>query len=91
LLYDHKHEKNPATKDEPTTDYVRRRILWRLWHYERLNGDVSIDIFPAITYDTKTNGFHKVSFLWRLFRYEKGPKGKKLDLLFIPLIRSHKN
>ena len=90
LLYDHKHAKVAATKDEPATDYVRRRILWRLWHYERLNGDVSIDIFPAITYDTKTNGFHKVSFLWRLFRYEKGPKGKKFDLLFIPLIRSHK-
>jgi hypothetical protein len=89
FLYDYKHEKTPASSDTGATDYTRRRILWRLWHYERLNNDVSIDIFPAITYDSKANGFHKASFLWRLFRYENGPNGKKLDLLFIPLIRKN--
>jgi len=88
-LYDHKHERSPAKGAEGrgVQDYTRARILWRLWHYERLNGDVSVDIFPGITYDRKTNGFKKISFLWRLFRYEKGPKEKKLDLLFLPLIR----
>jgi hypothetical protein len=67
---------------------VRSRVLWRLWHYERSNGDVSVDIFPAITYDTKTNGFKSASFLWRCFRYERGKDGKKLDLLFVPIMRS---
>jgi hypothetical protein len=88
-LYDHKHERAPAKADgdEPADDYTRARVLWHLWHYERRNGDVSVDIFPGITYDRKTDGFKKVSFLWRLFRYEKGPQGKKLDLLFIPLMR----
>ena len=88
-LYDHMHERSAATTDtdQAADDYTRARVLWRLWHYERLNGDVSVDIFPGITYDRKTDGFKKVSFLWRLFRYEKGPQGKKLDLLFIPLMR----
>lgn len=83
-LYDYRRERNPAQKH----DYVRRRVLWRLWHYERLNGDVSADVFPAITWDRRRDGARKVSFLWRLFRYEKAPgSGTKLDVLFIPLSR----
>ncbi|MCX6996226.1 MAG: hypothetical protein NTV49_03875 [Kiritimatiellaeota bacterium] len=88
-LYDYKREVTPLAKAPAgTNDYTRARVLWRLWHYERLNGDVSLDVFPGFTYDRKTDGFKKVSWLWRFFRYERGQAGaKKLDLLFIPLMR----
>jgi hypothetical protein len=89
LLYDYKRRVRTDLKEESSDDYVRSRVLWRLWHYERENGNVSVDVFPAITYDKKPDGFKKISFLWRLYRYEKGPKGKKLDLLFVPLIRQN--
>jgi len=29
-------------------------------------------------------------FVFRVLHYERGPEGKKLDLLFIPFIRSEK-
>jgi hypothetical protein len=89
-LYDYKHEAGPLPGIRPgaTNDYARTRVLWRLWHYERLNGNVSVDVFPSFTYDRKTDGFKKISFLWRGFRYERAPDGhRKLDILFIPLRR----
>ena len=62
--------------------------MWRLWHYERLNGNVSVDVFPSFTYDRKTDGLKKVSFLWRGFRYERAPDGsRKIDILFVPVKR----
>lgn len=88
-LYDTKRELKPKTETAQPLDYERRRILWRLWHYEKRNGDVSVDIFPAITYDTRTDGFSKTSFLWRFFRYEKHPEGGvDLDVFFLPLKRA---
>jgi len=87
-LYDVKKELSQASGDVPAHDYVRRRVLWRFWHYERLNGELSVDSFPFITYDRKPDGFRKTSFAWRVFRYEKHPDGtRKLDLLFVPLWR----
>jgi len=84
-LYDSRSESGGGDKAH---DYVRRRILWRVWHYERLNGDVSVDALPFITYDRKTDGFKRVSFLGRVFRYQKNADGgKSLDLLFLPLRR----
>ena len=84
FLYDWRHESVP----EENHDYSRRRVLWRLYHYERLNGDESTDVFPAITYDRRKDGYRKFSFLWRLFRYERDPeKGTSLDVLFLPLRR----
>ena len=89
-LYDYNHEVGPLAKTPAgTNDYTRARVLWHLWHYERLNGDVSVDLFPGITYDRKLDGFKKISWLWRVFRYERSKDGgKKLDLLFIPFMRS---
>jgi len=87
LLYDYTHTVTPAQDNSGVDDYSRSRVLWRLWHSERSNGNVSVDVFPAITYDRKTDGFKKISFLWRLFRYERSKDGSKLDLLFIPLKR----
>jgi hypothetical protein len=84
FLYDWRHESVP----EENHDYTRRRVLWRLYHYERLGDAESTDIFPAITYDRRKDGYSKFSFLWRFFRYERDPeKGTYLDILFIPLRR----
>ena len=84
FLYDWHHESVP----EENHDYARRRVLWRLYHYERLGDAESTDIFPAITYDRRKDGYSKFSFLWRFFRYERDPeKGSSLDILFIPLRR----
>lgn len=89
-LFDTRHDTVAAKSgNEEPLDYKRRRILWRLWHYEKRNGNVNVDLFPAITYDTRTDGFSKVSFLWRLYRYERHPEGGvDLDLFFLPLSRA---
>jgi hypothetical protein len=89
-LYDYKHDIGLLSGKRAglTNDYTRSRVLWRLWHYEKLNGDVSVDVFPSFTYDRKPDGFKKVSFLWRFFRYEREANGEtKVDALFIPLKR----
>ena len=84
FLYDFKRESIPSDGHE----YVRRRVLWRLYHHEELDGDSSTDVFPAITWDRRKDGYRKASFLWRLFRWERDPeKGTSLDLLFVPLLR----
>lgn len=70
------------------TSHARTRILWKLWDREERDGNVTVDAFPGFTYDSKTNGYTKTSFLWRFFRYENDPaKGRKVDLLFLPLWR----
>jgi hypothetical protein len=88
FLYDYHHKIKSSGPEQGQDDYTRARVLWRLWHYEKSNDDVSVDVFPAITYDRKKDGYRKMSFLWRFFRYESGSKGRKLDLLFIPLLRT---
>ncbi len=88
-LYDTRRKFAQATPTAKPLDYERRRILWRLWHYEKRGGEVSVDVFPSITYDTHPDGFSKTSFLWRLYRYERHPDGGvDLDLLFLPLRRA---
>jgi hypothetical protein len=83
-LYDSRRESSPSEAH----DYVQRRVLWRLWHYERLNGDVSMDLFPAMTWDRRTDGGRKFTFLWRLFRNETDAEGRRtLDILFLPVLR----
>ena len=81
LLYDYER------RGRPNREQVRARVLWRFWHYERRNGNVEMDMFPAITYRRNVDGHKRMSFLWRLFRYERTDKGRKLDLFFIPLMR----
>ncbi len=87
-LYDFHHEVRPASGTELSYDYARTRVLWRVWHSERLNGTVSTDVFPFITYDSRPDGFRKTTFLWRFFRYETGQAGTKVDLCFLPVYRS---
>ena len=84
FLYNHEHRADKVKG----TSYTSHRVLWKLWDWEEENGDVSLDVFPGFTYDSKKNGYRKTSFLWRLFRYENDPKeGKKVDLLFLPVWR----
>lgn len=88
-LFDYKHSvtAKPASPESPEV-YTRSRVLWYLWHYQRTNGDVSIDSIPGFTYDRTTDGYKKISLIWRLFRYERKPDGaRNLDLLFIPIMR----
>jgi hypothetical protein len=88
LLYDYNRKIQPESPTSTrNTDTTLSRVLWRLWHYERTDDDVSADVFPAITYDRKGDTFKKVTFLWRFFRYERGNGGRKLDLLFVPVLR----
>lgn len=73
---------------EAREDYTRTRILWRFLHYERDHDTVSLDVFPAITYDRDGAEKRKVSFLWRAFRYERKNGQKAVDLLFVPVWRT---
>ena len=84
LLYNGEHRADTVKG----TSYTSHKVLWKLWDWEEENGDVALDVFPGFTYDSKTNGYSKTSFLWRFFRYENDPeKGKKVDLLFVPVWR----
>ena len=87
LLYDWQHRVTPAGAGAVAEDYTRHRVLWRLWHYERLNGDVGVDVFPGVTYDRSADGTRAFSFLWRLFRYERSAAGVKVHLFFVPIVR----
>ena len=84
FLYNASHKRDRMTN----RSYASRKVLLKLWDWEEENGDVSLDVFPGFTYDSKTNGYAKTSFLWRFFRYESDPKeGTSVDFLFIPLWR----
>ena len=83
-LYKHNREKDLVKNDTCS----QHRILWKLWDWEEKNGDISLDVFPGFTYDSKTNGYMNASFFWRLFRYENDPaKGTAVDCLFVPIWR----
>jgi hypothetical protein len=89
LLCDSLREHTGATAAEPAHDYTRQRVLYRLFHRETLNGAVSVDAFPAVTYDRDpARRLCKVSFLWRVFRYERSDRGCAVDLLCVPVWRS---
>lgn len=87
-LYDYRSEKQ-VDAGGVRHEYRRTRVLWRLWHNERTDGDSSTDVFPAITIDRRADGFRKVSFLWRAFRYEADADHRAVDVLFIPVWRRH--
>jgi hypothetical protein len=71
----------------PSTERVRRRLLWKAWDYRRVNGTVEVDVFPFITYDRSPDS-REVSFLWRFYRNRRAADGSRaLDLLFIPVRR----
>ncbi len=74
-----------SREDPRETDFS---LLWRVAHYERDGDDKALDVFPGITWDSKSTGYRQFSFLWRLFRTERTEDGRRnLDVLFIPVIR----
>ena len=89
-LYDYRFRggRHPKDKPEEKQDYTRARILWRAMHYERVNDDRSLDLFPFITWDRRADGTRQFTFLWRLYRSRRAPDGgRKLDILFLPILR----
>ena len=85
LLYNYTRR---ADRMEGTT-YTRHNVLWKLWDWTEEGGNVSLDVFPGFTYDSKKDGYTKTSFLWRLFRYESDPTSNTtaVDFLFVPVWR----
>lgn len=68
--------------------YRRHSILWKFWDWREEDGDVSLDCFPGVTYNSGKDGSMSFSFLWRFYRYARDANGdKKLDILFIPFMR----
>ena len=87
-IYDYLSRTEGAKGPADVRRYSRSRVLWRVWRCERTDGDVSVDMIPAITYDRKADGFKKITFLWRAFRYERTAGGdRKMDIAFIPVMR----
>ena len=85
LLYNYTRR---ADRMEGTT-YTRHNVLWKLWDWTEEGGNVSLDVFPGFTYDSRKDGYTKTSFLWRMFRYESDPTSNTtaVDFLFVPVWR----
>jgi hypothetical protein len=88
-LWDSLREAGPDPDDPKTRhDYTRKRLLWRVWHYEKVDGDVAVDLFPFTTWDRRRSGYRRFSFGGPLLRWEKHPdRGTGFRLLFIPFSR----
>lgn len=80
-LYYYSHQDKTETEQERTT----ARILWKLYHREKLGDESNFDIFPFISYSENPKR-SRFSFCWRLFNYEKTPESLKLNLFFIPIL-----
>jgi len=72
-----------AHKNKP--EKSERKILWWFMNYKKTGKNVSLDVFPFITYD-KVPGeeISQFSVFWRLFRWREEKEKRALDLLFIP-------
>lgn len=67
---------------------VHTSILGKLWERKEEYGRVTVDAFPAFSYEKKSDGSTMTSFLWRFYRYGVDmEKGITLDLFFIPICR----
>jgi hypothetical protein len=80
-LYYYSHHDKTETEPEKTT----ARILWKLYHRERLGDEINFDIFPFISY-SENQKRSRFSFCWHLFNYEKTEDSFKLHLLFMPVL-----
>jgi len=87
-LYDYR-KRHIEKEKAPSEEYVRSRILWKIMHYEKIDGDAALDVFPTITWDSKADGSRQFSFLWRFFRCGRPAQGgTDLDVLFLPVLRA---
>ena len=75
---------NAAYRNKP--EKVERKILWWIMNYNRKGENVSLDVFPFITYDKlPKEEISQFSVFWRLFRWREEKEKRMLDILFIPL------
>ncbi len=86
LLWLYESEWTSAKKDSP--DEKHKKILWRLMDYEKYGENVSLDVFPFITYDKfPKKKIKQFSVFWRVFRWREEKEKRALDVLFLPVIR----
>jgi hypothetical protein len=72
----------------PAPEKTRRSILWRVMRYEKTGEDVSLDVFPFITYDARSaEKLTQFSVFWRLYRKRTEGGKTALDVLGIPVRR----
>ncbi|MDK2971448.1 MAG: hypothetical protein PWP23_1203 [Candidatus Sumerlaeota bacterium] len=72
---------------EPHVDggtYHRQRVLWRVYHRERLEDHTSIDVFPFLAFDTAPD-LRKYSFAGGLAEYSRKDGKRRIKLLWIPI------
>jgi len=75
---------NTSYKNQP--EKVERKILWWIMNYNRTGENVSLDVFPFITYDkVQEEEISQFSVFWRLFRWREEKEKRMLDILFIPI------
>ena len=80
FLYYYSYMGKTETQKESSVS----RILWKLYHRQKIEDETNVDIFPFISYNEDTDS-SKFSFCWRLLNYEKDNDSLKVHLLFIPV------
>ena len=78
-LYDSTFRAQPNGKT-----YTRQRVLWRLFHREKLGERVSVDIFPFIAYDRSEELF-SWSFMGGLLGYQTKQGRRTFKFLYLPI------
>jgi len=86
LFFLYRSEWNAASGAAP--ERTLRSVLWRVVRYEKTGEDVSLDVFPFITYDARPAGkLAQFSVFWRLFRKRTEGGRTTLDVFGIPVRR----
>ena len=86
LFYVYRSDWTAAAGSTP--EKTRRSILWRVMRYEKTGEDVSLDVFPFITYDARpAEKLTQFSVFWRLYRKRTEGDKTALDVLGIPVRR----
>lgn len=64
-------------------EYVRQRLLWRIYHRERLGTQTSTDVFPFLAFDKSDEGA-SWSFAGGLAGHRRDLSGRSWRFLWIP-------
>lgn len=64
--------------------YHRQRVLWRVYHRERLGDRTAIDAFPFLAFD-RAPGMRRASFAGGLAEYRVRDGDRRIRLLWIPI------
>ena len=84
------YESNRYEGGKGKSEKVQKKVLWWFMNYNRKGENVSLDVFPFITYDKiPEKEIKQFSVFWKLFRWRKEKDKRALDILFIPIINSN--